>query len=196
MRAGLTAAALKQEAWRHGPRVRLVGFEAIDAYDRFTSMERIATPQEVARLLAADPQAACLLFPEDREHQIRMNDNLPQRWADAGLHDSFTGKACRGEFFAFQIGVFAAGRALEDVSIASEDLRPRSASARPIPASAIRCFNLGGTGSDGRPFRKTVSVGKGKVAALWFGVQVPADAEPGWVCRCPACVPRAGRKSG
>ena len=179
-RAGLTAAALKQETWRQTPQAQLIGFEAIDDYDRFTSMERIASPKEVSRLLSADPQAAYLLFPEDREHPIRMRDNLPQRWVEAGLRDGFTGKACRGEFFVFQIGVFAMGRAFENLSIASEDLRPRSASARPIPASAIRCFNQGGIGSDGQPFRKTVAVAKGQVAALWFGVQIPADAAPGW----------------
>ena len=110
-----------------------------------------------------------------------MSGNLPKRWIDAGPRDRFEGKACRGEFYVFQIGVFAARRRLEDVNIVIEDLRPRSATGRPIPASAIRCFNQGGIASDGRPFRKTVAVEKGKVAALWFGVQMPADAEPGLV---------------
>ena len=130
-RVGLAAEALKQETWRQRPQAELVGFEAIDQYDKFTSMERIATPQEVARLLAADPQAAYLLFPEDREHPIRMSGNLPKRWIDAGLRDCLAGKACRGEFYAFQIGVFAAQRGLEDVSIVSDDLRPRAAAAPP-----------------------------------------------------------------
>lgn len=110
-RVGLPAGPRKQETWRQRPQAQLVGFEAIDAYDKFTSMERIATPQEVGGLLAADPQAAFFLFPEDREHPIRMSDRLPQRWVNAGLRDCFAGNACRGEFYAFQIGVFAAARA-------------------------------------------------------------------------------------
>ncbi len=179
-RVGLTAERLRQEAWRTLPPAQLVAFEAVDAFDQFTSMEQIATAEEVSHLLAADPQSAYWLFPEDREHPIRMSGNLPKRWVDAGPRDCFEDKARRGEFYTFQIGLYAARRALADVNIAFDDLQPRSAAARPIPASAIRCFNQGGIGSDGRPFRKTIAVDQGKVAALWFGVQVPADAEPGW----------------
>jgi hypothetical protein len=178
-RVGLTAEALKKDAWRTLPQARLVAFEARDDYDKFTPMERSASPEEVARLLAADPQAGYYLFPEDREHPIRMNRSLPKRWIDLGPRDGLDGKARRGEFYAFQIGVFAARRAIEDLAIAIEDLRPRSADGRPIPASAVRCFNQGGIDSNGRPFRRAIGVEKGKVAALWFGVQVPPDAGPG-----------------
>jgi hypothetical protein len=178
-RAGLAAGPLQQEAWRKLPRAQFVSLEAIDAYDEFTSMDEIATPEEIGRLLSADPRADYLLFSENREHPIRMSNNLPKRWVGVRSGDCFEGKTCRGEFYAFQVGVFAARRALEDVSIVIGDLRPRSPSARSIPASAIRCFNQGGIASGGQPFRKRVAVDKGKVAALWFGVQIPTDAEPG-----------------
>lgn len=178
-RAGLTVEGIKTAAWRGLPRAKLVAWEALDEFDKFTSMERSASPEEVARLLAADPQPSFLVFPEDREHPIRMRDYLPQRWIDAGLRRTLEGTACRGEFYAFQIGMFAARGAIADLAIAAEDLRPRSASGRPIPASAIRCFNQGGIDANGRAFRRAVSLDRGKVLALWFGVQVPPDAEPG-----------------
>jgi hypothetical protein len=206
-RAGLTAEAIKTGTWRGLPRAKLVAWEAIDEYAQFTSMERSASPEEVARLLAADPQARYVLFPEDREHPIRMRDYLPQRWVegnkgtgpisrngpegaaqklglspfspDAESRTVFEGKACRGEFYAFQIGVFAARGAIADLTVVADDLRPRSPSGRPIPAAAIRCFNQGGIDTDGRTFLRTISVDRGKVLALWFGVPVPTDAEPG-----------------
>ncbi|MGA2618043.1 MAG: glycoside hydrolase domain-containing protein [Thermoguttaceae bacterium] len=188
-RVGLMAAGLRQEAWRMLPPAQLVAFEVADAFDQFTPMEQITTADEVARLLAADARAAYWLFPEDREHPIRMSGHLPKRWVDAGPRDYFEGKARRGEFYVFQIGLYAARRALADVKLAFDDLRPRSVTGRPIPAAAIRCFNQGGIGFDGQPFFKTIAVDQGKVAALWFGVQVPADAEPGWydgtVCILP-----------
>ena len=179
-RVGLAAGSLEQDAWRKLPRAQFVSWEAIDAYDEFTSMDEIATAEEVGRLLSADPRADYLLFPENREHPIRMSNNLPKRWVDARSGNCFEGKACRGEFYAFQVGILAARRTLKDVAIVIEDSAARSPSARPIPASAIRCFNQGGIASGGQPFRKTVAVDKGKVAALWFGVQIPTDAEPGW----------------
>jgi hypothetical protein len=176
---GLTAEALKTGAWRGLPRGKLLGWESRDEYDKFTSMERSAGPEEVAQLLAAAGQAPYLVFPEDRRNPIRMRDAIAKRWIDAGVRNVFEGKACRGEFYAFQIGVFAACAPIADLAIAAEDLRPRSASARPIPASAIRCFNQGGIDTNGRAFRRTISIEQGKVLALWFGVQVPPDAQLG-----------------
>ncbi len=159
----------------------LVAFEAIDEYDKLTTMEQAAASGELDRLLLKHPDVAYLLFAEDRQHPIRMRDHLPQRWVDVEQQDEcLQGSACRGEFYAFQIGVFAAGQeAIEDLAIVVEDLRPLSAMGRPIPASAVRCFNTSGIDCCGGPFEKTVSVQQGTVGALWFGVQIPADAEPG-----------------
>jgi hypothetical protein len=100
-RAGLAAEAIEKEAWRGLPRGQLVAWEVLGDYDKFTAMERSASPDEVARLLAADPQSLYLVFPEDRQHPIRMRDYLPQRWTDAGSRSTFAGRACRGEFYAF-----------------------------------------------------------------------------------------------
>lgn len=176
---GLTAAALESDDWRKLPRAELVAFEAIDEYDKFTAMERAASAEELRRLLSQHPDDAYLLFPEDRQRVIRMRDHLPKHWTDVGPRDCLEGQACRGEFYAFQIGVFTARQAIEDVTIVTDDLQPRSGAGPTIPASAIRCFNTGGIDCGGKPLKKTVSIEKGKVGVLWFGVQVPPDAKPG-----------------
>jgi hypothetical protein len=58
---------LKKGNWRNLPRAQLVAFEAVDEYDKFTAMERSASPEEVAQLLAANPQANYLVFPTPPE---------------------------------------------------------------------------------------------------------------------------------
>ena len=88
------------------------------------------------------------------------------------------GEAARGEFFAFQVGLYAVATNTQDISVRFSDLRA-SKGGRGIPSSAIRCFNTGGTNWSGAAFTKAVSVEKGRVQALWFGVQVPQDVAPG-----------------
>lgn len=178
-RVGLAEKTPDDGGWRKLPPADVIALEAIGEHDKFTPMEQAATSEQLERLLSDHPQAGYLLFPEDRRHPIRMKDHLPRRWVQAGPRGSFEGRASRGEFYAWQIGVFAARRAIEDVDVVPGDLRPRRGTARPIPASAVRCFNTGGVDCHGLPLRKRFAVEEGKVRGLWFGVQIPADAQPG-----------------
>jgi len=159
------------------PRAEVVGMQAINDFHRFDPMEVPATATEMAALLAEYPGRTYLLFPEDRRHPIRMQDELPHRWIASGPSEAFRGDACRGEFYAFQIGVFAARGGVEAIVVATGDLSGPSGSV--IAGDAFRCVSLGGIDWLGRPFRKHVSVAKGAVQPLWFGVQVPRDAPPG-----------------
>ncbi|MCC6731018.1 MAG: hypothetical protein IT208_16965 [Chthonomonadales bacterium] len=174
---GLGATALGSGAWEALPGATVERFEARTAFDSFYPMEVVASADEVAALVSAHPKPY-LLFPEDRAHAIRMADDLPVRWTRSGPSDRFGGEALRGEFYPFQIGVYAARQPLEDLALVFSDLK--SAGGAPaIPAAALRCFNLGGVDTDGVPFRKRVDVPQGRVQALWIGVDVPADAAPG-----------------
>ena len=185
--AGLTAdklAALPPDAF---PRARVVEFQSADEFSAFTQMERIATADETKALLAAHRGAPYLLFPEDRSLSIRMTQDLPMRWAVKGPRGTVRGEAARGEYFTFQIGVWAAREPIANLEVEFSDLVQPAAkiedgSPAPrtrIPASAVTCFNKGGVGWDGSVFGKAVAVEKGKVQALWCGVQVPPDAKPG-----------------
>ena len=163
--------------WRDRAPAKVLEFQARTAFDRFDPMEVCATQEEVARLLAAHPDRPYLVFPEDRRFPIRMTEDLPVRWIAAGPSNKFRGEAQRNEYYAFQIGVYAARAAVEGVEVEFANLT--GPGGRPIPAASMRCFNLGGTDWTGRPLRKTVLVPKGKVQALWCGVDVPKDAAPG-----------------
>ena len=172
------AAALAQGDWRQLPEAAAVQFQARTAFDRFDPMEVVATAAELRSLLAAHAAEPFLLFPEDRRWPIRMTDDLPKRWIDRGPSRAFSGEAQRNEFYVWQIGLWAAKQPLENLKLEFSDLRP-AGSGKPIPAAALRCFNLGGIDIDGHTFTKRLDVAQGKVQALWIGVDVPPDAEPG-----------------
>lgn len=161
----------------HLSAAKVLEIQAINDFHRFDPMELVASNSETKQLLAEHAGRPYLLFPEDRRYPIRMPGELPLRWIEAGPGNIFRGHACRGEFYVFQVGVYASRQTLEGLAVDFGDLV--SAAGDKIPASALRCFNLGGTDWLGRPFRKVVNVPRGNVQALWCGVAVPVSAATG-----------------
>ena len=179
-RAGLEERSSRKIAAQRLPAAQVIEFQARTAFDSFYPMEVAATRAEVEAMVAGFPNQPVLLFPEDREHAIRMFDNLPLRWVRSGPATSFQATVDRNEFFVFQIGVYLRAdlvRRETQVAVAFSDLRAPGGST--IPAAALRCFNLGGSDDRGRRFEKRWAVSPGRVGALWCGIQIPADAESG-----------------
>jgi hypothetical protein len=133
-------------------------------------MEVIATVSETEQLFN-NANSSYILFSEDRTHSIRMPNFIPKRWADRRLINSFEGSAKRGEYYTFQIGVLAKEQALNDLNVLYTDFT--SLSGASINASEFICFNLGGVDLKGQSFKKPISIDKGFVQPLWFGVQIP-----------------------
>jgi hypothetical protein len=175
--AWLLRNGLPSGAWQALPEARLLAIEARGEFQRRDPMELPATATEMQALLAAHAREPYLLFPEDREHAIRMPDALPLRWIRRGPSAAFTGMTPRGGFFVFQVGVYATQATLADVKVGLGALK--SASGATIPASALRCINTGGVDWLGRKIRRTVNVPQGQVQPLWIGVDVPEGASPG-----------------
>jgi hypothetical protein len=138
---------------------------------RTSASETDVSPSNAAAAGASRTPTAppYLLFPEDRRFPIRMRDELPLRWVEAGPAREFRGEAQRNEFYVFQIGVWAAGTNLHAVDVEFSGGVGRW----------LNCFNTGGTNWDGKPFHKTINVPRGQVQALWIGVDVPREAKPG-----------------
>lgn len=158
------------------PAATLVAFEAADTLDAFDPMQVIATRAETERVLERSPGASFLVFPEERTHPIVMPSDLPERWVHRTGPPTLAGTAFRGEFYAFQLGVWAARASLPDVRVSFE---PLTGSAGRIAAAAIRCFNQGGVDWQGRDFTTQVNVPQGRVQPIWCGVRIPLDARPG-----------------
>jgi len=156
----------------------VIEIQAIDLLNSFYPMEVIATAAEIQDLLARYPDAPFLLFPEDRYYPIRMTDDLPSKWIKNGPIEVFKGTAASGEFYAYQIGVYTCRAKISDLKIQFTDLEDMQTCAV-IPASASTCFNTGGIDWMGKSFDKICSVEKGKIQALWCGVQIPEDVPPG-----------------
>lgn len=157
-----------------------------------SEMRRKASPEAVARLLQEHPRCGFFCFTEDRANDIRLRDALPAHWMErpADERATFRGTCAPGEFYTWQIGVYAPYTALDGVDVRFSTFK--SDDGARIPASALRCFNLGGTGSDGKPFRKHLSVPKGEVQPLWIGMDM-TGAAPG-TYRGKVTV-KAGRKA-
>ncbi len=164
-----------ESKWATLPSATVVAMESIDEFNSFSPMQVIATAAETDALVKARGPAPFLLFPEDRTRAIRMRHDLPQRWTTAGTSRSVTGQAMRGEWYAFQIGVYASRQALDSVRALFTALRGPGT----IAAAAFTCVNVDGIDWRGRPFTRNVTVPKGEIYPLWCGVQVPIDAKPG-----------------
>ncbi len=159
------------------PAAQVLAFESRSPFHVFTAMEQAASRQETEALIASHPKAPFLLFPESRRHPIRMIHYLPHRWVKRGPTSSFEGNARPGEFYTFQIGLFACREALEEVEVSGSLLRASSGS--PLSSEPIRCFQTQGVDWQGRPFHRTIQVLPGRIQALWFGVQIPAGTQAG-----------------
>jgi len=154
----------------------LLEFQSIDSLNSFYPMEIIATTAETSQLLRVNKGAAYLVFPEDRMHPIKMTDDIPQRWIKTGVKNIFTGEAARGEWYAFQLGIYAIDN-LEDVNIRFSDLK--TSNGLVISSRNISCINTDGIKYDATPLKKEVSISKGKIQAMWSGIDVPVSTIAG-----------------
>ena len=158
------------------PEAHAMEYQSVNAFNSFYPMEFIATTEETEKLVQENKGAGFLVFPEDRLHSIRMKYDLPERWIQKGLKNSFTDTAKRNENFTFQLGVYAL-RDLENVHIEFTDLK--SAGGKVISSKNIYCFNTNGINYDRSVLHKTVDVKKGEIQPMWCEINVPEKLTPG-----------------
>ena len=175
----------------------VVRMESIVSFNSFYPMEVIATAKETDKLKATYKDDPYLVFPEDRLHSIRMQGDLPYRWIEGGPAGGkgagkgsadIQGVADRGEYYAYQLGVYAL-QSLDDVQLRFSALTrtdgktPGSdagaSAGQMIPAGASSCINTTGVDYQGHSFTKMVDVPAGQVQALWCGIDIPAGTAPG-----------------
>lgn len=177
LRNALTPDNARFRGYRQLPAATVERFESVDAFSSFTAMERIASRGELDSLRQRYAWAEYFLFPEDRRNPIRLTSDVPQKWAIGTPFGALQGTAQRGEYFTFQIGVWAHRAPLDSVVVKVSDLEGRNGAR--IPAAAITCFNIEGTDWSGRRFSRVLRVERGAVQALWFGVDVDSALPPG-----------------
>jgi len=158
------------------PLAKVNEIQSINAFNSFYPMEIIATKSETEKIIKQNKNQPFLIFPEDRLHSIRMKTDLPQRWIEKGLSNSFIDTAMKGENFAYQLGIYA----LEDIkNIAVHFSGLKNENGKIISAKNMSCLNTAGTDYEGKPMQKTVDVEKGNVQPLWCLVDVPENTLAG-----------------
>jgi hypothetical protein len=136
----------------------------------------IATEEQTKAFLASHG-GDCFVFPEDRSRPIRRGDALPLQWLRQELAPYVEGVTGRNEYFTFQLGVFAARKALRNTHVVFDDLLEKNGTR--IPASRLTCLTTESTDASGKKVRKALHTRAGNVLPLWIGVDIPADIRPG-----------------
>ena len=112
------------------------------------------------------------IFPETRENPIIWYDSLHVRWLERTYADKedYALQAQPGEYFVYQIGVWAIGSNLQNVHVVFSEVQITKRTWR-YPF-AITSFNKGGTDFMGNSFTKKVNVQAGRIQALWMGIDL------------------------
>lgn len=151
--------------------------ESVNDMNSFYPMEVIATAKETAAIIKAGNSKAYLVFPEDREHPVKMRHDLPQRWIKKGLTDGFTAPVSRGEHFAYQLAIYPVKGDIKGVTVHFSDFK--DAAGHTIPAGFMSCLNTTGVRYDGSPFQQVVNVNKGEVQPMWCLANLPEQTAAG-----------------
>jgi hypothetical protein len=169
-------ASLNEQEIAALPFGEVLSAQSIDEFHSFYPMEVIATQAEVDSFMAHQ-QKEIYLFPEYRDYPIVMSNFLPYRWVSQELSNLLQDEARRGEYYTFQIGLYAPTQDLTSITVAAGDLLAKGNQS--ISADRITCFNTEGIDLNGQAFTKNFNVPQAQVQPLWIGVDIPEDAEPG-----------------
>lgn len=151
--------------------------QARAGFHSFYPMEVVATQRETDSLFTLYQHKEFLVFPEDRTLPIRMLDAIPYRWTQQNPGLAFKGTAQKNEYYAFQLGVVAGVKRINNIKPLFSDLK--TADGNTIRASAFTCFNTEGVDTKGAPFSKTVNIAKAGVQPLWMGIDIAPDTRAG-----------------
>lgn len=160
------------------PSAVIVQFQSINKLNSFYPMEIMASAKEVDELIEEYKDEACILFTEDRKFPVRTTNDIPYKWIVEKNIDSFKGKADKGEYYSFQIGVFAFKKTISNIKL-SFDKIVNNTTGLVIPAGNFTCFNTEGIDVTGNYFEKEYSAPSGELHPLWIGVNIPEKVDAG-----------------
>jgi len=120
---------------------------------------------------------AVLVFAEAREWPLKSDCALPQRWAQGreGGGGAVAGTVRPGEYFAFQLGVWApvSAATVLNATLDSSANWVRSAGGGGSVAPFLDAFSLRGTSHSGASLSFRPRVRQGCVRSFWMGIHAP-----------------------
>jgi len=125
-----------------------------------------ASAQAIESLIKKNQKESFLVFPVARETPIELLKTIPEIWtsSSAEARSVFRAKVAPGEYFVFQLGIFAHKKELTGISYQAKGLQ------------GITCLNLEGRSNAGETFKKEIRLDQGSVQPLWFGMLIPENA--------------------
>ena len=158
-----------------GSLANLAQATATQVNDEGNDLLKVASVNDQIKWLQQFSDKAFIVVPERRELPITQLDFIPERWLRrnaVGIND-FNADAQPGEFFVFQLGIFANGSDLADLHVGFEEVKNDY---NKIAAAAFTCFNQEGTDIMGKRFTKKLHLPKSRVLPVWIGVSIPGNA--------------------
>lgn len=157
---------------------KIVQFQAINELNSFYPMEVMATAKEVSKLVEEFKNEDVIFFTEEAKYPIRSNLDIPYKWVKERNFNKFNGNADKGEYFTFQIGVFAFKKTIENIRLKFEKIVNQETGLE-ISAGKFTCFNTEGIDVTGNYFEKDYTAPKGEIHPLWVGVKIPKNVDAG-----------------
>ncbi len=115
------------------------------------------------------------VFPEVREKPLKWFDSIPESRVKEAIHPNrFTISGRPGELFVFQLGVWAIKSDIRDLKVEFSELASKNGIK--VASSRLTCYNLGGIDFRGNPLRKILNITRGRVQALWIGIDLDSVA--------------------
>ena len=150
--------------------VLLVSLTAISCVRK--SEKLISTRSALTKYADVLKERKFFIFPELRDNSIKWYDSIQEEKVRNSISKkSFSMSAQPGEFYTFQIGVWALKSDLDDIQVEFSELKKNN-SDQFVHAGDITCFNKGGTDFRGNAFTKKISVQSGRIQALWMGIDL------------------------
>ena len=160
------------------PNASIVQFQSINELNSFYPMEILATAEETRQLQKEYENEEAIFFTEDRRYPIRTSYDLPYKWILEKNTDKFIGEAKKGEYYTFQVGVYAFKKSIDNIKVNYTKLvNEQSGSA--ISPGNFTCFNVEGIDVKGNYFEKAYSAPKGEIHPLWIGLDIPEKLTAG-----------------
>jgi len=140
---------------------------------RPTIMSIPASRLQIGSFIKKHPDKKYLTFPESRDNSIRMLDAIPEKWMTFSKEqlESYKDTGRPGEYFVFQVGLYASSVPLKNIQISFVPSGPKDAFVK-----ELTCFNSEGISYQGNSFKKQLDLDYNKVLPLWFGIQLPDNA--------------------
>lgn len=150
-------------------------FISVSVYSQ-SGTENYISAETAAKTYTALSKQPFYIFPETREHPIRWNDSLEVSWLEknSSKNDFFL-QAQPGEYFVYQVGVWAIKNELKNIQLRFSDLKTKNG--KTISSRKVSCFNAGGIDYLGNPFTKKIAIQKDKVQPLWIGMDLSGVAK-------------------